>query len=198
MFEQLFGLLGSSTHRYNAVVAMHDCGFTPQILETLPEAILAPLQDIIFMCQPNPPPSWSKELLSLVSRPDISALLGPGRPWRALASEINAPSHAAKWDFRMLCQHMDDFHDYVDEADATSRQTVLNFLFRDDRRLNEARNLLTTAKHRVVRLDAKPEWSESDYLERQKELVATIATSTLAIPAGRGLLYYALKYPLLT
>jgi len=86
MFEQLFGLLGSSTHRYNAVVAMHDCGFTPQILETLPEAILAPLQDIIFMCQPNPPPSWSKELLSLVSRPDISALLGPGRPWRALAS----------------------------------------------------------------------------------------------------------------
>lgn len=198
MFEQLFGLLRSSTHRYNAVVAMHECGFTPQILETLPEAILTPLQDIIFMCQPNPPPSWPKELLSLVSRTDISAVLEPGRPWRALASEINAPSHAAKWDFRMLCQHLDDFHDYIEETDATSRQTVLNFLFREDRRLNEARNLLTTAKHRVVRLDAKPEWSESDYLERQKELVATIATSTLAIPAGRGLLYYALKYPLLT
>ncbi|KAK3997833.1 hypothetical protein QBC44DRAFT_354332 [Cladorrhinum sp. PSN332] len=198
MFEKLFRLLGTSTHRYKAVMAMQECGFTPQILETLPEAVLTPLQDIIFMCQPNPPPSWSKELLSLVSRTDVSAVLRPGKPWRALTSEINAPSHVAKWDFRMLCQHLDDFHDHVEETDASERQAVVRSLFREDRRLSEAQNLLSTSKHRVIRLDAKPEWSESDYLERQKELVATVATSTLATPSGRGLLYFALRYPLLT
>ncbi|KAK4167020.1 hypothetical protein QBC43DRAFT_12229 [Cladorrhinum sp. PSN259] len=198
MFHKLFGLLGSSTHRYNTVLAMHESGFTPQILETLPEAVLTPLQDIIFMCQPNPPPSWPKDILSLVSRTDVSAVLRPGKPWRALTSEINAPSHVAKWDFRMLCQYLDDFHDHVEETDASERQAVVRSLFREDRRLTEAQNLLSTTKHRVIRLDAKPEWNESDYLERQKELVATVATSTLAIPAGRGLLYFALRYPLLT
>lgn len=58
--------------------------------------------------------------------------------------------------------------------------------------------MLSTSKHRVVRLDQKTEWTEPEYLEKQKELVATIATSTLAIAAGRGLLHFSLRYPLLT
>lgn len=98
----------------------------------------------------------------------------------------------------MLCQHLDGLHDHVEETDAAERQAVVRSLFREDRRLNEAQNLLSTVKSRVVRLDPRPDWSEAVYLERQKELVATVATSTLAIPAGRGLLYYALRYPLLT
>ncbi len=69
------------------VVAMHQCGFTPQILETLPEAILAPLQDVIFRCQPNPPSTWSKDLLKLVNRTDIGAVLQPGKLWRSPGSE---------------------------------------------------------------------------------------------------------------
>lgn len=214
MFAKFFGLLGTTTNRYEVVVAMYEARFTSQILETLPEAVLTPLQDIIFMCQPNPPPSWSKELLSLVSRTDISTVLRPSKTWRPLGAEINvsvrfivvllstnmpqAPSHAAKWDVRMLCQHLDDFHDRAEETEATERQAVVRSLFREDRRLNEAQNLLSTSKHRVVRLNPKPGTTEPEYLEQQKQLVATVATSTLAIPAGRGLLYFALRFPLLT
>lgn len=88
MFGRLFGLLGSSTHRFEVVAAMHKCGFTPQILETLPEAILTPLQDVISISQPNPPASWPKELLALVSRTDMNAVLRAGKTWRALGSEI--------------------------------------------------------------------------------------------------------------
>ncbi|KXX73439.1 Negative regulator of mitosis [Madurella mycetomatis] len=198
MFGKLFGLLGSSTHRFEVVAAMHKCGFTPQILETLPEAILTPLQDIISISQPNPPASWPKELLALVSRTDMNAVLRTGKTWRALGSEVTAPSHDAKWDFRMLCQHLDDFHDHTEETDTTQRQAVVRLLFREDRRLNEAQAMLSSVKNRVLRLDPRPEWTEAEYLERQKELVATMAISTLAIPVGRGLLYYALRYPLLT
>jgi anaphase-promoting complex subunit 1 len=89
MFEKLFGRIGSTTHRLEAVVAMHECGFTPQILETLPEAILTALQDVISICQPNPPPSWPKDLLALVGRTDVSGVLQPAKAWRALGFDIN-------------------------------------------------------------------------------------------------------------
>jgi len=214
MFQRFFARLGSTSSRFDVVVAMHDCGFTPQILETLPEAILTPLQDVISICQPSPPPSWPEDLLKLVGRPDMCAVLRPRKSTKAplsdpavsppldvsrlFAKHTQGPSHVAKWDYRMLCQNLLGLHEHVEETEDVERQTVVRSLFREDRRLNEARNLLSTIKNRVVRLDPRPEWTEAEYLERQKELVTTTATSTLAIPAGRGLLYFALRFPLLT
>ncbi|KAK1760295.1 hypothetical protein QBC47DRAFT_366829 [Echria macrotheca] len=197
MFEKLFAVLGSVKNHVEMVVAMHDCGFTPQILETLPEAVLTPLQDMIFMCQPNPPSSWPKPLLSLVNRTDLGNVLQPGKSSR-VGYDGQTPNHVAKWDYRMICQHLDDLHEQIEETDGTERQAVVRTLFREDRRLNEAQSMLSATKPRVLRLDPKPEWTESEYLERQKELVTTAATGTLAIPAGRGLLYYSLRFPLLT
>jgi anaphase-promoting complex subunit 1 len=215
MFERLFARLGAATHRFEAVVAMHECGFTPQILETLPEAILTALQDVISICQPNPPLSWPDDLLAFVGRTDMSGVLNPSKTWRARSSDtkvgvgnasmpkhlltpFQVPSHESKWDVRMLCQHLDGLNDHVEDAGAAERQAVVRSLFREDRRLNEAQSLLSTVKHRIVRLEPLPEWTEAEYLEKQKELVTTVATSTLAIPAGRGLLHFALRYPLLT
>jgi anaphase-promoting complex subunit 1 len=93
MFEKLFSRLGAMTHRSEAVVAMHECGFNPQVLETLPEAVLTPLQDMISICQPNPPPSWPKELLALVSRTDMSGVLQPTKTWRAVGSDIKVSTN---------------------------------------------------------------------------------------------------------
>ncbi|KAK3489871.1 hypothetical protein B0T13DRAFT_80357 [Neurospora crassa] len=198
MFRKLFELLKSAKDRFEAVAAMHAAGFTPQVLETLPEAILTPLQDFIFICQPNPPLSWPTELLKLINRTDVSTILKQIKVSKTIGSELQPPSHTAKWDFRMLCQHLDDLQEHGEDTDASERQLAVRTLFREDRRLNEAQSLLSSGKSRVLRLDPKPEWSESEYLEKQKELVTTVATSTLAIPPGRGLLYYSLRYPLLT
>ncbi|KAK4187333.1 hypothetical protein QBC35DRAFT_532579 [Podospora australis] len=195
MFKRFFEIVGTSTRRHAMVVALHDCGFTPRILETLPEAILAPLQDVIFICQPNPSPSWPRDLLSLISRTDVSAVLRPGTVLQPQSSE--APSHAARWDVRMLCQHLDGLHDRF-EVTETERQAVVRSLWKEDKRLNQAIAVLSTSTQRQIRLDPKPEWTEAEYVEKQRELVATLATSTLAIPAGRGLMNFALRYPLLT
>jgi anaphase-promoting complex subunit 1 len=89
MFEKFFSRLGPSTNHYEAVVAMHECGFTPQVLESLPEAVLTPLQDAISICQPSPPPSWPKGLLTLVGRTDMSGVLQPHKTGRALASAVS-------------------------------------------------------------------------------------------------------------
>ena len=96
MFRRFFSILGSSTQRFEMVVAMHDCGFTPQILETLPEAVLTPFQDIISICQPDPPPSWSKDLLELVHRTDMSTVLRPSRSPRALGSDVHVKTPALR------------------------------------------------------------------------------------------------------
>lgn len=86
----------------------------------------------------------------------------------------------------------------VEEPESEERQAVIRALFEDDKRLYEAQGLLSSSKPRVVRLNAQPNWSEPEYLERQKDLVTTIATSTLASPAGRGMLNYGFRFPLLT
>ena len=93
MFERLFARLGSTTRRFEVVAAMHDCGFTPQVLETLPEAILTPLQDVISICQPKPPPAWPKELLALINRTDVAGVLQPVKAGRAIGSDSSVSAN---------------------------------------------------------------------------------------------------------
>lgn len=88
MFKQFFKFMKPSTSAVQMVEAMRDAGITPLILDTLPEAILAPLRDAISLCQPHPPTSWSKDLLELVDRRDISLILAPGKQPKPSASKI--------------------------------------------------------------------------------------------------------------
>ncbi|EWZ93423.1 anaphase-promoting complex subunit 1 [Fusarium oxysporum f. sp. lycopersici MN25] len=199
MFKQFFKFMKPSTSAVQMVEAMRDAGITPLILDTLPEATLSPLRDAISLCQPHPPTSWSKDLLELVDRRDISLILAPGKQPKPSASKILTPTHNATWDYKLLCQSVDESNSIgYDEGEGTERQAIIRSLFKEDRRLNEAQDLLSTHKARLVRLDPHPGWPESEYLEKQKELVTRIATGTLAIPAGRALLYYSLRYPLIT
>ncbi|KAF4980899.1 hypothetical protein FZEAL_3184 [Fusarium zealandicum] len=199
MFKQLFSLMKPSSTAVQMVEAMRDSGITTLVLDTLPEAVLVPLRDAISLCQPHPPTSWSKDLLELVDRRDISLILTPGKRPKPSASKILTPTHNATWDFKLLCQSVEEANGIgYDEGERAERQAVIRALFKEDRRLNEAQDLLSTNKARLIRLDPHPNWPESEYLEKQKELVTRTATGTLAIPAGRALLYYSLRFPLIT
>ncbi|KAM5351805.1 hypothetical protein ACJ41O_004528 [Fusarium nematophilum] len=199
IFKQFFRFMKLSTTSVQMVEAMRDSGMTALVLDSLPEAVLVPLRDAISLCQPHPPTSWSKDLLELVDRKDISLILTPGKRPKPSASKILTPTHNATWDFKLLCQSVEETNNIgYDEGEGTERQAVIRALFKEDRRLNAAQDLLSTNKARLVRLDPHPSWPESEYLEKQKELVTRIATGTLAIPAGRALLYYSLRFPLIT
>lgn len=78
-FKRFFKALKRGATAVEMVEAMDRCGMTPHFLETLPEAVLVPLQDAIALCQPRPPSFWSNELLELVKRTDISLVLTPGK-----------------------------------------------------------------------------------------------------------------------
>lgn len=78
------------------------------------------------------------------------------------------------------------------------RQAITRLIFREDRRFQEASKLVQSAKPSVARCFPEPDWSESDLLEAQKDLVQTVAIRTLSVTAGRGLLYFSARVPLLT
>ncbi|KAK8034298.1 Negative regulator of mitosis [Apiospora rasikravindrae] len=200
MFDRLFyhlKLKGDSPMGF--VEAMHDSGITHTLLESLPEAVLVPLQDAIAQCQARPPPGWSKELLALVDRSDVGSVLTITNQQRLDSAHLMTSSHLASWDFSSLCQNVMDFNDApTDDVAESDKQAVIRAIFKEDRRLDETRIMLTTTKPRAIRLDPQSGWSDAFYLEQQKELVTRLATNTLSIPAGRGLMNYGLRFPLLT
>ncbi|KAM3494526.1 hypothetical protein MY3957_002249 [Beauveria namnaoensis] len=199
MLKRFFGALEINSSPAEMVETMQAQGFTNSILESLPEAILVPLQDAISLCQPHPPTGWPDDLLKLIKRSDMSSLLSSKKATARTPSSLLIPTHTASWDYRLLSHSVeDDEPPGYEEGNGIERQAVIRALFKEDRRLNEAQNLLSTHKSRHVRLNPNSNWPESEYLEKQKELVSRIATGTLAIPAGRGLLYYSLRFPLIT
>ncbi|KAI1771051.1 hypothetical protein F4818DRAFT_220463 [Hypoxylon cercidicola] len=199
-FEKLFQKLSLRKRTpVDFVEAMYQSGITPIILESLPEYVLVPLQDAIAQCQPSPPSRWSKGLLNLVNRSDVGSVLTQSDSLHIRSTNVLAPTHVASWDFNSLCQNFMEFNDGPsDDVAESDKQAVIHAIFKEDRRLDETKMMLNTSKPRMIRLDPLPGWTEPYYLEQQKEIVTRLANNTLSIPAGRSLMNYGLRFPLLT
>jgi anaphase-promoting complex subunit 1 len=79
LFLQFFASMEAGWSSVQFVEALSAAGLDLLLLETLPEAVLAPLQEAIVQCQTEPPTSWSKGLLAIVGREDVNMLLTPGQ-----------------------------------------------------------------------------------------------------------------------
>lgn len=199
MFKRFFSSLTSSSTYVDVVELMHRCGFTVDILESLPEAVLTTLKDAISMCQARPPTAWSEELLALVHRSDIAMMLKKQKQLHTSVITAEPPSHVATKDYKAICANVERSATYGHlPNESAERQAIIQALFKDDRRLIEAENMLSTRHHRVIQCNAASIWSDSELLEKQKEQVTIVATGTLAIPAGRGLMQFGLRFPLPT
>ncbi|CAJ2509632.1 Uu.00g146580.m01.CDS01 [Anthostomella pinea] len=200
MLDKLFQNISPQSQSPTTFVeGMYQSGITPVVLESSPESVLVPLQDAIAQCQPSPPPTWAKGMLELVNRSDIGSVLSRSSSSHNHSANLLTPTHNASWDFNSLCQNIMDFNDApVDDVAESDKQAVIRAIFKEDRRLDETKMMLNTTKPRSIRLDALPEWTEPFYLEQQKETVTRLATNTLSIPAGRALMNFGLRFPLLT
>jgi len=88
MLERFFSAMRSNWSPAQFVEALFAAGVDLFVLETLPEAVLAPFQEAIVQCQNEPPTSWSKELLAIVGREDVNTLLTPGQRLRHSKASI--------------------------------------------------------------------------------------------------------------
>lgn len=78
------------------------------------------------------------------------------------------------------------------------RQAITRLIFRDDQRFAEASKLVQSTKPSVAKCVPEPDWTETELLEAQKDLVQSVAIRTLSVPPGRGLIYFSARLPLLT
>lgn len=79
LFAHFFSVMESGWSSIKFVEVLVTSGLDSYVLETLPEAILAPLQEAIVQCQTEPPTKWDKNLLSIIGREDVNMLLSPGQ-----------------------------------------------------------------------------------------------------------------------
>jgi anaphase-promoting complex subunit 1 len=79
LFAKFFSAIRSDWTAPQFVEGLSTAGMDVLLLETLPEAVLAPLQEAIIQCQTQPPTTWSKDLLAIVGREDVNMILSPGQ-----------------------------------------------------------------------------------------------------------------------
>ncbi|KAI5304878.1 Anaphase-promoting complex subunit 1 [Ascosphaera pollenicola] len=113
---------------------------------------------------------------------------------------LAAQSHDAIRDVRRLGQ-LSLESNTVDSFEASAeadRQALRRLIFPNDRRYEEADRVLNQSKPSIAECEREPGWSDADYLEGQRDVVQLVALRTFSIPAGRGMLLFSSRIPLLT
>ena len=109
-------------------------------------------------------------------------------------------SHDATRDLRAinsLALEADSVHVW-DSTVNSDHQTVSRMIFSQDRRLQEASKLLNQTRPPLVGIDPQEGWSEAELLDAQKDLVQHVTRRTLSVAAGRGMMHFNVRVPLLT
>jgi len=88
LFSEFFASMQDDWSSPRFVEALASAGMDNLLLETLPEAVLAPLREAIVHCQSEPPTTWNKRLLAIVGRQDVNMLLTPGQRPRNTQSTL--------------------------------------------------------------------------------------------------------------
>lgn len=88
IFARFFALLRPDMTSPEFVEAMLSAGIDNLTLETLPEAISAPMHEAIADCQAEPPASWTENLLRMVGRDDLNNLAEEGKVATSLTSLV--------------------------------------------------------------------------------------------------------------
>lgn len=170
-----------------------ECGITPDMLETFPEAVAAPFKEAISRCQGNPSTTWPAELLRLVSRDELTLMR------ETVGSHIENSSllpPALSRDIHSVCQSAE-----AAEPPATpdiDRWSISRLIFSEDRRFIEALRMIEPVRLTVAECIPDPSWSEARLFEAQKEVVQLVMVRTFALAPGLGMAQFNSRRPLLT
>ncbi|CAF9911449.1 MAG: hypothetical protein GOMPHAMPRED_007409 [Gomphillus americanus] len=176
-------------------------GWDRDILETLPEGIVASLRSVLTNCQAKPPSNLSGLMMNMIDREDLATLEdhdGLGKPQ---ARTEDFTKHEASRDYHSITNgtlsQAEDVGAY-DEAAEMDRRAITRLIFSSDQRFSEAIRMVHPLKPSVARCAPEPDWTDQDLLEAQQELAKVIAFRTLSVSPGRAMLFYNARHPLLT
>ncbi|OAX80114.1 hypothetical protein ACJ72_05558 [Emergomyces africanus] len=175
-------------------------GLTSSVIDTLPDGISAPFHEAIVRCQPAPPSHWDSSLLALIDRDDLFMSMSEDKASTPTSRSPLIQSHEAVRDVHSIGNPSLDgttVNSFEVSAEA-DRQSITRLIFREDRRYYEAFRILNQMKPPYAECLPTPGLSESEVLEAQKGLVQLVVLRTLSIPAGRAMIGFSGRVPLLT
>jgi anaphase-promoting complex subunit 1 len=181
------------------VEAMLKWGLTIDIVQSLPEGVGAPLYEALAGCQADPPAFWNASLLDLIDRDDLGMSMKDDAV-RTAVPRSQMTLHDALRDFHSI-GHSTLETDTMTAFDASAeadRSLITKLIFKEDRRFLEASKLVNQMRPPTAECVPEPDWTETELLEAQKELVQVVAVRTMAVSSGRGMLHYSARVPLLT
>ena len=182
------------------VAKMAAWGLSSSYLESLPESVAVPFRAAISSCQGQPLTSWGSDILETVGREDVAMLEQDRRTVRQRGKSANPSSNDAIKDVHSICHSTLEVENVgpFDGSAEVDRQAITRLLFKEDQRFSEAARLVHPLLYPTARCIPEPDWSDTDLLEAQQELVKVIAVRTLSVSPGRGLLFYSARLPILT
>ncbi|KAI9374651.1 negative regulator of mitosis [Aspergillus egyptiacus] len=183
------------------VQLLHRWGFTRNLIETFPEGVSAPLYEAILQSQMHASTSWSQSLLRLIDRDDLSVSMSHSSASRCSPSpSMPVVPHDATRDYHHIGNSAleTDTINFFEASAEADRFSITRLIFRDDKRFVEAARLLNQSKAPAAECAPEPEWTDSELLEAQKEVVQLVTLRTLSIPTGRAMLAFSGRLPLLT
>ncbi|GAB7357474.1 hypothetical protein MBLNU459_g0011t3 [Dothideomycetes sp. NU459] len=180
------------------IEALADCGLTSRVLETLPEAVLAPLREAISRCQSSPPTTWPTNLLQLVERNDLASLSeqGPLLGTTVKQSVIQTANP--------LPHDVHTIHSAADRVSLAAktheaeRHAIISLIFSEDRRFVDAARLMNPTAVQLAECPPQPEWSEVEHLDQQKKVMQWVMIRTVALSPGDAMIHFESQRPLLS
>lgn len=176
-------------------------GLDAAALETLPESVAVAFRASMSSCQIYPIVTWDSRILGLIGRDDLGELERDFRTADFLIESAEPlPDDEAAQDVHNICNAAFETEDVgvYDESAEEDRQAITRLIFKDDQRFAEAAKLVNPTAAPLARCVPEPDWSDTEHLEAQQELVKVIAMRTLSTSIGRGLMFYCARLPLLT
>ena len=191
--EKTNGLTASPS---DTVEYMAKLNITGGKLDAFPESIAAPLREAISQCETSPPTTWSKELLRLVSRDELTMTAADTE---VSSTSISPYAHATVTvrDTQTICHALDQPHPNTRTKEA-SRHAVSQLIFSEDRRLVEATSLMHFNSIQVAECPKQPDWTEAFHFEQQRKVMQWVTIRMIALPSGDGMIHFDSQTPLLT
>lgn len=193
-------MLYSQGSAESRVADMTSWGIHISSLETLPESVAVAFRAAICACKTQPVIKWDRETLELIGRDDMGKLEQDPRTTKPLVKALVCPSNKAICDVHHICNTTLEIETVgaYDGSAEKDRESITSMIFKDDQRFAEAAKLVHPLHAPIARCIPEPDWSDTELLEAQQEMVKIVALRTLSTSLGRGLMFYCARLPLLT
>ncbi|OCL08030.1 negative regulator of mitosis [Glonium stellatum] len=194
----------SSNSPVKAVEFMAQSGISIRMLETFPEAAMAPLREAIVRCQASPPTTWTSSLLRLVQREDLDlhstysaeSVIDVQQTSAAVGSAQSSLPPGTR-DVHTVCLTTEQ-PEPLQSAAEVERHLITRLIFSEDRRFFEAYKLLEPLKQAVAECIPDSRSEEAAVLNAQNNLMQWVMVRTFSLPSGSAMIKYNSKKPLLT